>query len=232
MKKLVLYGVLGTALLLAGLAASVSLAGNGYGHSTISTITQTTGGGHTPVTICHKPGTPAEMTLVVDDDAVPGHLGHGDYLGECQPPVTTTGTTETTPTDTTPTTTTPTTPVTPRCPPGEGPFAGKDGQPGMQECCPDADNNQQCDVPAPTSPVTPHSDPTPTSTTQTLGATVVITPKAKPTPKPKKRVVLAHKQPKPDKPVKLTGNPKKDKCKDLCNGTMRCKGVVVTQGSG
>jgi hypothetical protein len=37
----------------------------------------------TPVTICHKPGTPAEQTLVVDDDAVPGHLGHGDYLGPC-----------------------------------------------------------------------------------------------------------------------------------------------------
>jgi hypothetical protein len=33
------------------------------------------GGRHTPVTICHKPGTPAEHTLVVDDDAVPGHLG-------------------------------------------------------------------------------------------------------------------------------------------------------------
>ena len=41
------------------------------------------GGPHTPVTICHKPGTPAEQTLVVDDDAVPGHLGHGDFLGSC-----------------------------------------------------------------------------------------------------------------------------------------------------
>jgi len=36
-----------------------------------------------PVTICHKPGTPAERTLVVDDNAVPGHLGHGDFLGTC-----------------------------------------------------------------------------------------------------------------------------------------------------
>ena len=41
------------------------------------------GGGHTPVTICHKPGTPAEHTIVVDDDAVPAHLAHGDYLGPC-----------------------------------------------------------------------------------------------------------------------------------------------------
>ena len=43
------------------------------------------GEGHQPVTICHKPGTPAEQTLTVDDDAVPGHLGHGDYLGACKP---------------------------------------------------------------------------------------------------------------------------------------------------
>jgi hypothetical protein len=42
------------------------------------------GEGHTPVTICHKPGTPAEQELVVDDDAVPGHLGHGDTLGPCE----------------------------------------------------------------------------------------------------------------------------------------------------
>jgi hypothetical protein len=41
------------------------------------------GGPHTPVTICHKPGTPAEHTLVVDDDAVPAHLAHGDSLGPC-----------------------------------------------------------------------------------------------------------------------------------------------------
>lgn len=36
-----------------------------------------------PVAICHKPGTPAEHTIVVDDDAVPAHLRHGDYLGAC-----------------------------------------------------------------------------------------------------------------------------------------------------
>jgi hypothetical protein len=45
--------------------------------------------GHTPVTICHKPGTPAEKTLTVDDDAVSAHLGHGDHVGPCGgPPVT------------------------------------------------------------------------------------------------------------------------------------------------
>jgi len=35
------------------------------------------------VTICHKPGTPAEKTLSVPPSAVPGHLGHGDTLGPC-----------------------------------------------------------------------------------------------------------------------------------------------------
>ena len=70
--------------------------------------------GHTPVVICHKPGTPAEKTLIVDDDAVPGHLGHGDYLGACGTVVTTTVTSATT-TLTTPTTTT--VPITETDPP-------------------------------------------------------------------------------------------------------------------
>lgn len=43
------------------------------------------GGGHQPVTLCHKPGTPAEHTITVDDNAqVLGHLAHGDYLGPCR----------------------------------------------------------------------------------------------------------------------------------------------------
>ena len=35
-------------------------------------------GAHSPVTLCHKPGTPAEHTITVDDSAVPAHLAHGD----------------------------------------------------------------------------------------------------------------------------------------------------------
>ena len=35
------------------------------------------------VTLCHKPGTPAEKTLVLPSSAVGGHLGHGDTLGAC-----------------------------------------------------------------------------------------------------------------------------------------------------
>ena len=37
-----------------------------------------------PVEVCHKPGTPAEHTIVVDDNAVPAHLRHGDVLGSCE----------------------------------------------------------------------------------------------------------------------------------------------------
>jgi len=37
-----------------------------------------------PVTICHKPGTPAEKMLVLPASALPGHLRHGDYEGVCQ----------------------------------------------------------------------------------------------------------------------------------------------------
>ncbi len=36
------------------------------------------------VTICHKPGTPAEKTMTLPQAAVQGHLGHGDTLGPCR----------------------------------------------------------------------------------------------------------------------------------------------------
>ena len=36
------------------------------------------------VTICHKPGTPAQKTLVIPIQALKGHLGHGDAMGPCQ----------------------------------------------------------------------------------------------------------------------------------------------------
>ena len=84
-----IYAVAALALALSGVGASVALAADGNGH--------------TPVTICHKPGTPAEHTETVDDDAVPAHLDHGDYLGACAAPTTTT-TEEPPPTTTTTTT--------------------------------------------------------------------------------------------------------------------------------
>ena len=39
------------------------------------------GGGS--VTICHKPGTPAEKTKTLPQSALSGHLGHGDTMGPC-----------------------------------------------------------------------------------------------------------------------------------------------------
>jgi hypothetical protein len=44
---------------------------------------QTTVAGGDKVTICHKPGTPAEGTIEVSSSAVPAHLEHGDTLGAC-----------------------------------------------------------------------------------------------------------------------------------------------------
>jgi hypothetical protein len=98
MRKAFTYAAVALTLALSGIGASVAFAGNGEGH--------------TPVTICHMPGTPAEHSLTVDDDAIPAHLAHGDRLGECAaaPPPTTTTTEEPPPTTTTeeppPTTTT------------------------------------------------------------------------------------------------------------------------------
>ena len=34
-------------------------------------------------TICHQPGTPAEQTMTIPNDALDGHLGHGDTIGAC-----------------------------------------------------------------------------------------------------------------------------------------------------
>jgi hypothetical protein len=36
------------------------------------------------VTLCHKPGTPAEKTMELPDSALAGHLGHGDTTGACR----------------------------------------------------------------------------------------------------------------------------------------------------
>ncbi len=38
------------------------------------------------ITICHKPGTPAEQTMEVPQSAVAGHMGHGDTMGACPTP--------------------------------------------------------------------------------------------------------------------------------------------------
>jgi hypothetical protein len=68
------------------------------------------------VTICHKPGTPAEQTKTIPIQALPAHLGHGDIMGACvdaTPTITPTETITPTPTITPTETITPTPTITP-----------------------------------------------------------------------------------------------------------------------
>lgn len=207
---LIALGVLG--FLVAGVVASTAT-------GTHPTTTTTTGGGHTPVTICHKPGTPAEQELTVDDDSVEltGHLGHGDTIGPCPTQsttteTTTTGTTTTEPTETQPTETEPTEPTTTStvpndCPPGMIHGRGHDGNEGNDDCCfpgvnCDGDTPQTTDgtttgeTTTGTTPTTPEpttgqetTEPEPESTVTPDAPVVTVKPKPKP---PKK-----HAKPKP-----------------------------------
>jgi hypothetical protein len=219
-----------------------------------------TGGDNHKVVICHaagQAGTTKYVTIEVDEHALKGHFdengtpqaGHEqDYMGACHTDTTPTDTTPTDTTPTTPTETTPTTPTTttptapvettpttpgPRCPPGMTPTAGKDGNPG----------NDECESPKTPPPVTPPASAPPaaappTATVPPITTTTppsVTTPakpvvKPKPTVKPKPKVV-PNAKPKPKQP-KLTGNPKTDKCKPMKGGTLNCQGTVVVPGSG
>lgn len=209
-------GVLATlALAVAGFGAALAT-GHGNPHDGDTTTT-----GHTPVTICHKPGTPAEQSLVVDDDSVEltGHLGHGDTIGPCgqTPPVDYCDTLEgvqaededcpepTTPTETTPTTPTPTTPTptTPTPPAHDCVFVGADKDGGQDAY---GGTNDDC-APAPTDPA-PVVETTPSAvaatpppeapTVTTAPPVVVVTAKPKPARHP---AAKPKAKPKPDKPV-------------------------------
>jgi len=174
----VLIGVVIALAAIASYPATIALGGaDTHGPPT---TTQTTGGGHDPVTICHKPGTPAEMQLTVDDSSIlDAHLMHGDTLGPCPIVTTTTETTEPPecpngdlngelpgcdPVITVP-------PPSGDCPPGMVHDKGHDGNEGNDDCCfPGVD----CDgdtPPPPTDPGTSTSPPTtvmepPVTTTQ------------------------------------------------------------------
>ncbi len=53
----------------------------------VSTVTVgSVSAGQEKVTVCHKPGTPAEATLEIAAPALNAHLGHGDYEGACTGP--------------------------------------------------------------------------------------------------------------------------------------------------
>jgi murein DD-endopeptidase MepM/ murein hydrolase activator NlpD len=51
--------------------------------ATMAVVDSTSARPAAPITICHKPGTAAEQTLIVPEPALKGHLQHGDTLGAC-----------------------------------------------------------------------------------------------------------------------------------------------------
>lgn len=58
-----------------------ALGGVGFAKSAISAAQYQYG--KNKVTLCHKPGTPAEHTITVAQPAVPAHMAHGDRPGTC-----------------------------------------------------------------------------------------------------------------------------------------------------
>jgi len=70
-----------------GLIDEVEIYNRALSASEIQAIYEAGNAGNKPtklVTICHKPGTPAQKTLVIPFQALAGHLGHGDTIGSCQ----------------------------------------------------------------------------------------------------------------------------------------------------
>jgi len=70
-----------------GLIDEVRIFNRALSASEIQAIVKAGRNGNKPnimVEICHKPGTPAEKTLVVPYHALAGHLGHGDTIGACE----------------------------------------------------------------------------------------------------------------------------------------------------
>lgn len=218
-------------LVLVGLALVCAVgfaAAYGPGAAVAWYTTTTTTNGHTPVTICHKPGTPAEQTLVVDDDAVPAHLDHGDYLGACRSE-TTTGTTTTQPTTTT--TTTETQPPF-KCPNGEPPIHGQDGAPGNDSCDPCAPpvNVEKCPPPSDSTTATTTSPPPTTTEPPTTTTTPPVTTTTEPpstTPPPKQQKPPKQNPPHAKPPKKHTPKPP-----PACPPGQPYAGKCGVQGSG
>lgn len=187
-----------------GVAASVSLAGNG----------PPSGGppGRDP---CSHGATGKPCR----DDPQPEHGKDCDHHGKlggvnedhCKSPTTTTPT-DTTPTDTTPTDTTPTTPTTPT---------------GTTQ------TQTTPTTPTTTAPTatTPPAVVPPPVTSPAVTTAPTTTPPVAPPAKPKVRTSSTRKTFKA-KPPKLTGDAKKDKCKPAPGNTLNCKGVIVVPGNG
>lgn len=139
-----------------------------------ATTSWATGGGHQPVTVCHKPGTPAQQDLTFDQAALwQAHLRHGDTLGPRPPLPTPTPEPTWTPTpDPTPTTS-PTAAPSPTSSPSPSPSSTPTTPDGTQ---PSPEPSQ----PTATSP-TPTSDPAPAVVTNPT-APAAPSPAAAPAP--------------------------------------------------
>lgn len=146
------------------------VAGLGVGAASVAA-----GGGHDRVTICHVLGNGGWITLRVDDDAVPGHLQHGDFVVNrqhpCPPVNTVTPSPSPEPTDevTPEITTEPTQEVTPdlTAEPTEDPTGEPTGEP-TQEVTPELTSEPTQEVTPdltaePTDEVTPEVSAEPTA---------------------------------------------------------------------
>jgi len=151
MKRTILAVLAGGVLLLAGMAAVPALAKDGPPNNPCPP------GQHAVGKSC-VPNGGGSGNCGQNQSGNPGDNGFGNGQGCTVSVSTSTSTSSTTHSTTTSTTTT--VPGGPRCPPGEGPYAGKDGQPGNQECCPDLNLNQRCDnLPAPVGDLPPVVNP-------------------------------------------------------------------------
>jgi hypothetical protein len=112
-----------------------------------------------------------------------------------------------------------------RCPPGMVPTNGKDGEEGNDEC-----EYPQTTTTAPAPSVSVPSD---VATLSTPAPTVTATSSVTASSKPKAAKPTTVKKPQP---VKLTGDPKKDKCVEQKNNLLKCnvggKTITVVPGNG
>ena len=144
-----------------------------FGAVATSSVAYATGGGHAPVTVCHKPGTPAEQTLTFDKSALKAHLAHGDALGACapkptpEPSVTPTPTIAPTPTPTPTPTLDPTPEPTPTIEPTTPPTTPPTAPPTVEPIVPPAVE------PAPELPAPPAVTPEHAELAETGGTSVV-----------------------------------------------------------
>ena len=84
-RRRLLAGLIGTAAGVLGGTGLVAAVKGGNGKSNKGGNGKGQKKGKTKVTLCHKPGTPEQQTIVVGEPASRAHLTHGDLPGACPP---------------------------------------------------------------------------------------------------------------------------------------------------